>query len=179
MNQTISKMIAEAGHRTMRIFDIAPSRSPSFSPNLYGWMKRHAHFYRDGGHAESVYRVREGSRAAEAFGVGTLLIGRPYDAYEGDTDFSGICLIEALCQGAKAGRVCYPGIAGSLEPVEDFWSRYLVVGRCAIDPAHVQPFIGTDRFAMNGDLRTCLWCGAKHQRTLVPRIVHDETWTAV
>lgn len=114
-------MIVEAEHRTMRIDDIAPARSPSFSPNQHSWMKRHAHVYRDGANGDVVHRVREGSRAAKSFGAGTLLIGRAYDSYEGDTDFSGILLMEALCNGAKAERVCYPGIMESLEPVEDFW----------------------------------------------------------
>ncbi|CAB3808897.1 hypothetical protein LMG28614_06907 [Paraburkholderia ultramafica] len=90
------------GHPTIRLGDIEPSKSPSFSPNLYQWMRQKAHFYRDGGHAEFVYRVLPGSRAEKAFGAGTLLIGRPYNAYEGDTDFSGIRLIAVLCQGAKA-----------------------------------------------------------------------------
>lgn len=175
----MSNMIVEAEHRTTRIDDIAPARSPSFSPSLHLWMKRHTHVYRDGGHADVVYRVREGSRAAKSFGAGTLLIGRAYDSYEGDTDFSGIPLMEALCNGAKAERVCYPGIMGSLEQIEDFWTRYLQVGRCAIDPDHVEHFINADRYAMSDDIRTCLWCGAKHQRTLVPRVVHDETWAAV
>jgi hypothetical protein len=163
----------------MRLGDIEPSKSPSFSPNLYQWMRQKAHFYRDGGHAEFVYRVLPGSRAEKAFGAGTLLIGRPYNAYEGDTDFSGIRLIAALCQGAKADRVCYPGIMDSLEPVEGFWTRYLQVGRCAVDPDHAEHFVSADRFSVSGDVRSCRWCGAKHQRTLVPRIVHDETWTAV
>lgn len=167
------------GHSTMKLSDIAPTRSASFSPNLFGWMRKHAHFYRDGGHAESVYRVRDGSRAAQDFGAGTLLIGCPYDAYEGDSDFSGIRLIAALCQGAKADRMCYPGIADSLQLVEVFWTRYLEVGRCAIDPDHSEHFSGGDRFSLDGDVRTCLWGGAKHQRTLVPRIVHDETWAAL
>jgi hypothetical protein len=169
------------GHPTMKLRDIAPSRSSSFSPNLYAWMRRYAHFYREGGHIDNVYRVVDGSPLASTFGfgAGVLLIGRRYDQYEGDTDFSGIRLIEALCKGAKASRVCYVGAMRSLEPVEGFWERYLEVGRCAIDPTHAEHFVHADRFAMNGDTRTCLWCGAKHQRTLVPRIVHDETWAAV
>lgn len=163
------------GHPTMKLRDIDPSRSASLSPNLYGWMRKHTHFYRDGGHAEFVYRVRERSRAAKDFGAGTLLIGRPYEAYEGDSDFSGIRLMAALCRGAKADRMCYPGITGSLQLVDEFRTRYLDVGRCAIDPDHAESFSAGDRFTLDGDVRTCLWCGAKHQRVLVPRVVHDET----
>lgn len=68
-------------------------------------MRKYAHFYRGGGLAEHIYRVREGSSAAKEFGARTLLVGRPYDAYEGDRDFSGTRLMAALCQGAKADRL--------------------------------------------------------------------------
>lgn len=167
------------GYPTMRLGRIAPARSRSFSPNLYAWMKKEAHFYSDAGHAEQIYRVRPESSLAESFGAGTLMIGHPYNQYEGDSDFSGIRLISALCQGAKAGRMCFVGAMGSLELVDGFWDRYLEVGRCAIDPEHQEHFVGGDRYAVDGETRACLWCGAKHLRVMEPRVSYDETWTAV
>jgi len=165
------------GHATMRREDLAPTRG-SYSPNLFAWMKRHAHFYRGGGHAESVFRVRKGSRYAQMFGEGTLVIGHAFGQYEGDTDFSGVRLMAALCRGARADRVCYLGMMPSLEVVANFWERYLDVGRCAIDPDHQEHFVGGERFSFDGEHRTCLWCGAEHNRVMTPRTVHDESWVA-
>lgn len=164
------------GHPTLRLGDIAPERSPAFSPNLYRWMRRHGHFFTGGGVHVAVYRVRAGSAAAKDWGAGTFVIGAPYDGYEGDTDFSGQRLIAVLCRGAEASAVCNVGLAPSLDLVDGFWDRYLQVGRCAIDPDHQERFSGSDRYHIDGDQRTCLWCGARHQRVLTPRVVLDESW---
>ncbi|WP_199031425.1 hypothetical protein [Ralstonia sp. ASV6] len=61
------------GHPTMNLDDIDPSKSQAYSPNLYAWMKKRAHFFRDGGHAEHIYRVRANSSFADCFGAGTLI----------------------------------------------------------------------------------------------------------
>lgn len=139
-------------------------------------MRENAHFYRDGGLAESVYRVLPNTRASETFGAGTLLIGFPANGYPGDTDFFGVRLMAVLCQGIKAGSWCFAGITPDLELVENFWDRYLAVGRCAVDPEHHEHFIGGERFRIDGDVRTCLWCGTTHQRKLTYRTVTDESW---
>jgi len=172
--QTISDI--PVGHKTLRLRELRPKLSPAFSPNLYHWMRESAHFYTDGGVAESVYRVKTGTLAAETFGAGTLLIGYPINGYPGDADFSGIRLMAVLCQGAKAGRVCFVGIAPDLELVEGFWDCYLNVGRCAVDPEHQEHFIGGERYRIDGDARACLWCGVTHKRVLTPRTVMDESW---
>jgi hypothetical protein len=85
----------------------------------------------------------------------------------------------ALCRGTQAGRYCYTKAMPWLDAVDGFWDRYLAVGRCALDPDHVEHFVGGDRFAVEGDTRRCLWYGAQHCRTLLPRTVLDETWTAL
>lgn len=163
------------GHPSMRLKDIHPNKSPAFSPNLHRWMRSRGHAYRDGGVADSVYRVRSGSKLASAYGAGTLFIGHPYNQYEGDSDFSGVQLIAVLCNGTKAGAFCFAGAARDLEEVVGFWDRYLQVGRCAIDPDHKEHFIGGDRFVVENDQRECLWCGARHQMktetVMVPKIV--------
>ncbi|MBA9965067.1 hypothetical protein D7S56_20955 [Ralstonia pickettii] len=163
----------------MRLGDISPSRSISFSPNLYAWMKKEGHFYSDGGHAEQIYMVLPKSQLAECFGAETLMIGHPYNQYEGDSDFSGIRLFSALCLGARAGRMCYSGAMGSLKLVAGFWERYLEVGRCAIDPEHQEHFVGGERYAIRGETRSCLWCSTQHRRAVVPRAECDETWVAI
>lgn len=167
------------GHPTMNLKEISPARSPAFSPNLYHWMHSEGHAYKDGGVAETIFRVLRGSKLAKLYGAGTLMIGCHYKQYKGDTDFSGALLMSVLCNGSKAKRVCYPGAANSLEVVKGFWNRYLQVGRCAIDPAHQEHFFGNERYSVAGDTRTCLWCGQTHQRVLTPRTVFDESWSTI
>lgn len=167
------------GHPTMLLKHIAPAISAAFSPNLHLWMKSRGHAYRDGGVAETVYRVLPNSRLAKEFGAGTLMIGCAYDQYEGDTDFSGSLLINVLCNGSKATRYCYPGAAPSLEIVEGFWENYLKVGRCAIDPEHKEHFHGGERYSVIDDVRTCLWCGEQHQKTVTVRTIFDESWETI
>jgi len=173
-----TRTMIPVGHKTLRLREIAPKRSLSFSPNLYRWMRALAHFYADGGVAEAVYRVKPGTPAAEYLGSGSLMIGYPIDGYPGDTDFSGSRLLGVLCNGSEEHRACYGNIAPDLELVEGFWERYLAVGRCAIDPKHQENFLGGDRFnfKMSDDSRICLWCGETHHRVLTPRTVMDESW---
>lgn len=45
---------------------------------------------------------------------------------------------------------------GSLELVDGFGDRYLEVGRCAIDAENKEHFVGGDRYALDGETRTCL-----------------------
>lgn len=164
------------GHPTMLLKDIAPAISAAFSPNLHRWMKSRGHAYKDGGVAETVYRVLPNSRLAKEFGAGTLMIGCPYGQYEGDTDFSGSMLMAVLCNGSKATRYCYVGAMHSLEVVEGFWDSYLKVGRCAIDPEHKEHFHGGERYSVACEVRTCLWCGVQHQKIITMRTVFDESW---
>lgn len=182
MNEKGAAMSAETmiplGHKTLRLSDLAPEHSPSFSPNLYRWMKCRAHFYSDGGVAEGVYRVKPGTSTAEYFGDGTMMIGYPMNGYPGDTDFSGVRLYHALCNGSKALSWCYTNMAPDLELVEGFWDRYLQVGRCAIDPEHQTHFSGGERFIVNGNVRKCLWCGQQQRQVVTPRTVLDEAWEA-
>ncbi len=158
-----------AGHATLRLRDIDPAKHPGFSPNLYRYLKRRGHFYRDGGILDCAYRVKEGSRLAEFCGAGTLMIGYLYDG-----DFIGSRMMSVLCQGTSAERFSYPGGAVM---VEGFWDRYLQVGRCAVDPEHVEHFMG-DRYEIRGDERVCRWCGARQRRVVTPRTVFDESWVS-
>jgi len=173
MQTTIAERNATA---TMTLQAIAPNHIASFSPNLYAWMKVHGHFYREGGVLHGVWCVRAQTPASKYLGESTLLLGYATAEHAQDSDFVGVRLIAALARGAKAEGMFYPGLASDIEPIPDFWEKYLEVGRCAIDPAHSEHFVGSDRFVADGDIRTCLWCGAKQRRVLVPRVVHDESW---
>lgn len=166
----------EIGHRTLRLKQLVPSLSPAFSPNLYYWMRKKAHFYKDGGVLQTVFRVKPETRLAKELGAGTLMIGYA-DADGDDNGFVGIRMMEALCLGAEAGSFYYIGMAKMLEEVDEFWEQYLKIGRCAIDPAHKESFLG-ERYSMDGNTRSCTWCGAKHERVMTPRTVFDESWTS-
>lgn len=167
----MNNVVDRVAHKTLRLADLAPDRAASFSPNLHEYMKEHGHFFRDGGTLVGVYSVRPSTRAAESYGEGTLMLG----IHDGDF-VTGTRVISALCNGASAERSAHP-IGKSVIPVDGFWSEYLNIGRCAIDPAHTVHF-HDDRFSMNGDTRTCQWCGAKHERVLTPRTVYDVSWIA-
>lgn len=158
-------------HPTLRLDDLAPWKSSAFSPNLFKYMRRRGHFFRDGGTIVDVFVIREGTRAAKEIGAGTLMLG-----FVDGPFFSGVRLMEALCQGAQATSMSY-GISASVEPVAGFWDDYLVKGRCAIDPAHSEYFIG-DRYSTAGNVRTCLWCGAQHTKVETQRVVVDTSWVA-
>ncbi|WP_298151073.1 hypothetical protein [Flavobacterium sp.] len=164
------------GHPTLTIKQLSPSVSASFSPNLHRWMKSCGHAYPDGGVAETVFRVLPETRLAKEYGAGTLMIGCAYNQYDGDTDFSGSLLIGVLCNGAKDPRYCFPDAVGMLEEIVGFWDSYLQVGRCAIDPKHKEHFFGSERYSLAGEVRTCLWCGEQHQKTVTPRTVFVESW---
>lgn len=166
------------GHRTLTLERLSPSISAAFSPNLYSWMGAKGHFYKDGGVLQGVYRVQPDTRLAEFFDAGTLLIGYPCTQHKSSSDFIGIRLISALCEGVKAGSICYAGATSGLQEVVGFWDKYLAVGRCAMDPEHKEHFMD-ERYSMNGDIRTCRWCGTKHERVVTPRAVFDESWVAV
>lgn len=164
------------GHKTLRLRDLNPEKSDSYSTNLYRWMTAHAHFFTDGGVLDSVYRVKPGTRTEESFGAGTLMLGYPINGHPGDTDFSGIRLTSALCNGRYAGSWCFAGMAPDLTPVVGFWDNYLLVGRCAIDPMHSVYFSGKERYLTEGNKRKCLWCGCCQTKVVTPRTVYDESW---
>lgn len=167
----MQSFIENIGHRRLRSNSISPQQSPSFSPNLFKYLKANGHFFEDGGILEDLFVAVEGTEAAEFFGVGTLLIG-----YIDEACFIGSRIGAALSQGNKAPKHAYLCTEG-LQRVDGFWDNYLKIGRCAIDPEHKIHFMG-DRFSMNQDTRTCLWCGATHERVLTPRTVFDETWVS-
>lgn len=59
--------------------------------------------------------------------------------------------------------------------IADFWGRYLKIGRCAIDEDHTMHFINSEnRYSMEGEIRTCNWCGAKHLRTVETKIIEEQ-----
>jgi len=144
------------------IADVAPDLAAAYSPNLHQWLRRHGTGRKEGVVLDRVYRIRADSKLADYYGAGALVIGSPFAAYEGDTDVSAVRLMEVLCHGADASRVCLAGGLGSLEELPDFWTRYQQIGRCAIDAEHKMKFVDSGRYAACDGVQTCQWCGQMH-----------------
>lgn len=144
------------------IADLSPNLGAAYSPNLYQWLHRRGTGRNEGVVLDRVYRVRAGSKLADHYGAGALLIGSPFEAYEGDTDVSAVRMMEVLCHGAAATTVCLAGALGSLDEVPDFWASYQRIGRCAIDLEHKTSFVGSVRYTTTNGISTCLWCGRQH-----------------
>ena len=164
----IDTTIRQIGHPTMVLTYTDPKKSAAFSPNLHKYLKEKGHFFKDGGLLDGVYEVQSGTKAAEQFGAGTLLLGYPDDGF-----FTGARLMSVLCSGRDAERYAYPCGSG-LKFLEGFWHSYLKVGRCAIDPSHTGLFRAS-RFREHESGRICLWCGHHQRKVIKPRVVQETT----
>lgn len=155
--------------------DIAPAKSPAYSPNLHRWV---AGAIRAGYPVTGlrVYRVRHGSGMAKTYAAGTPFIG--WIEGDGTGDLFGSHLIGVLCNGTGEDRFCYPVALNSLTTIVDFWPQYLAIGRCAIDPAHAMwPNAERFTFAKAGRTRACNWCGLRQHRHTIKRVVRDTVWS--
>ena len=146
---------------------IAPANKPSYSPNLHAfarrWVGRRIH-------APEVWRDADG-----VLWLGEIDREHPAPATCG---FTGVRLNGVLCFGSKEydRRGWFTNLGpGNMTHIPDFWARYLPIGRCAIDVDHRQHFTGDkERYTMNGSIRTCNWCGAKHLRTVEVEVIERE-----
>jgi len=153
---------------------INPRSNPAFSPNLFKWVRsRRPRNCPDTMVRERVYSVLPDTLLAKVYGEGALFIGHPFSSYSGDSDFSGAPLMHVLCNGPQSGGWCVAGGVPQLVEVEDFWPRYLQVGRCAIDPKHGRHFFAADRYREHDGVTTCLWCAAVVSNDYQERKPHD------
>lgn len=143
--------------------NIDPKHHERYSPNLFRWLKKnpiqaqHAQVWRDQN--------------------GDLWIGYNDD----DIFLIGTRLVHVLSHGVKSDTGAYPlrGFTGGLTLIEDFWTRYMEIGRCAIDAPHQHHFLNaTNRFISTekDQIRTCRWCGQKQILRTKSRTVIDRTW---
>lgn len=141
---------------TPTLDSLEPSRQASYSPALYLWLRKNAHFKDNGGLQEEIYRVKEGTTSARLFPPGVLLIGNQTD----NQDFTGIVLFDILTHqnGPDLPVTRYARLLPHLVLLEDFWDRYLEVGRCAIDPGHINSTWQDTRYHMAQGHTVCLWC---------------------
>lgn len=132
----------------LEIKAINPKNGDKFSPNLFKFLSS-----------------RRRKFMAEYAGVfkddrGWLWLGSRDEGW-----FHGARLLGVLCNGRKEQTFAYPHLAHRLTEVPDFWVRYVRDGRCAIDISHDMYFLNDDnRWKVEGDHRTCRWCGRVRQR---------------
>ena len=153
---------------------IRPKLKPSYSPNLHKWLahwsKHHPQHLVPG-----VWRCEQGM----------LRIGYQSrtDNEREDCGFIGVRLNAVLCNGVSANkeRGWFTNLGpGNMTEIDDFWPRYIAIGRCAIDTEHKTSFVGDDdRYTTAADIRTCNWCGARHRvrieiQTHTKEIVHHD-----
>jgi len=154
LSQAEPKVSALSGFDSWRV------QGNRYSPNLAKWLRRNR---------------RIGLPGIFFDGEGRRWIGWNDDEYF----FHGSKLSRVLCDGARATVWAVPG-ASSFEEEPDFWRRYEVEGRCAIDAKHEMYFIGEEtRWSTTGDTRECLWCGrhTQHLRRWTETI-NRERWEA-
>lgn len=140
---------------------ISPKLHEKFSPNLFRWLKKNPI---EATHAQ-VWRDADGA----------LWIGYKDD----DTFLIGTRLMHVLSHGVKSDGGAYPlrGFTGGLTLIEDFWTRYMEIGRCAIDDSHQSHFLNAgNRFLTTGKRRTCQWCGQQQTLRTKRRVVTDRLW---
>ena len=133
---------------------------PSHSPNLRKWLAKNCKQWRG---APSVFKDLDG----------VLWIGWIDDG----AWFIGNRLWRCLTVGAKAEVGCWTFPISELTEDADFWQRYEVAGRCAIDERHVANFIDEGRWAGDDNHQTCTWCGKfERQKRRWQELVDREEW---
>ena len=142
---------------------IHPDIHPKYSPNLHQFLSARN------------YRVTACYATAHRDSQGAMWLG-----YVHDGEFTGARMMRVLSHGKKAMVSTVINI-GPLAEVPNFWSDYVAFGRCAIDVEHDIPFLGDKtRWKVEGDERSCLWCGKVHQRLeRVTEVVVRERWKPV
>lgn len=150
--------------------------SGKYSPALYSWLHSKC-----GSRCRQVFQTKniiDGLEYSNPWRVSEIIIGERYgDGYVGGRKLS--CIVGQL-YGVKSTRFAYSEAQWELREITDeFWAEYERVGRCVWDSTHSIPMIGDkNRYTVNGNVRTCNWCGEKHRLFVKKRMVIErtETW---
>lgn len=139
---------------------IEPAIHPRYSANLYKWLTKP-------GAGHRVWTSRVYVDQDKSFWIGHV----------DDGWFSGCRMMAVLCMGAKEDTGAYRYSSKFVE-IPDFWTKYMAIGRCAIDAEHDQFFTDDEtRWQTNGDVRNCQWCGSMTQKLRRwEEVVHREAW---
>ena len=154
----------------MNLEIIRPRADGKYSPLLHKWLSS-ARFKR----ARQVYQagsILDRSEHNERWRSGEIIIGENYkDGFVGGRNLSDI-----ICgrRGVKSMGYAYSVAGFNLREITDeFWTEYVLIGRCAWDHDHGMPMIGDEgrwHYIAGGRQRECQWCG---------RVFEAETTTTV
>lgn len=152
--------------RLVHLASISPKNGPKYSPNLYRWMRSRKSWWRD-----QVVAYRDTK-------TDLLYLGY-FD--EVPSDWLSAAMLNRILGVGSAATVCaYRN--HDFEMVPGFWSEYVRLGRCRVDPDHRQYFIGDEtRWVYDGeDVRYCAWCGECRQVRTQKRVTQTiEVWESM
>lgn len=129
--------------------EIDPNKSDRYSAGIHRYIRRKRDF------GTKVFDTRMG-----------LVIGS-VDPF----GLMGVRMIDAIHDGGRA-RLMDFGSSG-FAAVPDFWDRYVQVGWCAIDTAHLDH---SERWLCTGNIRKCRWCGLEQRRVVESVTTERERW---
>lgn len=139
------------------------------SPNLDRFRKnwRHANFL-------SIY-VKHGDDWKASKDV--VYVGDVYGGFLMGTELSRILVGDMKLWSYMESHI---NPSELVDVTAEFWALYDEIGRCAFDSSHRQHFQNAnDRYTVDGDKRTCNWCGAEQVRRTERRVVVDGWWEVV
>lgn len=147
----------------------AAGRADRYSENLWKWARK----YRD----RRLF-VAFSEKDGHTFDETKTLASRLYIGFHRLDDgwLHGSRLSEILCQGSKAESWAYqPGML--FKEIPNWWDKYMEHGKCFIDPEHCL-YLDAARWLVQGNVRTCLWCGNFQQREHV-EMVAQRDWRPI
>lgn len=132
----------------MNIYDyinaINPEQHEKYSRNLYKWIKKNKNFFK----ILNVYRNPKEEN-------------RLYIGYIFENTFWGLNINSVLCNLTNNLLCFHSNITENLILVEDFWEKYILTGRCAIDINHTTSFLNSENrwlYFDDGNKKRCTWC---------------------
>jgi len=139
---------------------INPNKHQKYSPNLFKYLKKNIVHK----HLDEAWLDKDGYK----------WLGYIND----EKEFFGAMLNRVLCLGVKESSGCYYlAQFEGLTKVQDFWSEYIRMGRCAIDKDHDTHFINSEsRYIENETHRECTWCGQKQFKRRWEETINREEW---
>jgi hypothetical protein len=151
----------------------ANGRAERYSENLMKWVRQNRKRDLFVAFATEGTKVYDPKKTA----AGSLYVGYGPSLNE-DGFLHGSRLSDVLCNGLRAGAWAFPPKMQFVE-VQDFWARYIALGKCAVDPEH-SLYFDRERWHSEDDksFRRCIWCFDFYQQEHV-EMVEQKTWRAI
>ena len=153
------KSALEAAGFPYPLHKINPRKDARYSSNLYRWL---------------------GGRRGKVMGFWHVykIAGKPFiGSLDRHGGFVGSRLTRVLCEGGHADIVVEAGVLPSQE-VKTFWARYLRLGKCVLDPKHVDYHSGRYDYDAKESRRTCRFCKKTFKRVVKRKriVVEEVAW---